>query len=124
MMNVDLNLMGKALAQEVSNNLLGAPTENRVIIAVNTSERKAGGLYVPDQAKEDIPRKGVVIKKGVTNDDQDHANLKIGDVVSFGIYGGKEIYPTFMLPQENITGIKFYVLSSSEIIYVEPNTKA
>lgn len=127
MMNdIDLNLIGKELANKLSKHLIGMPTENRVVLAVSDSEKKtASGLFIPDQAKNDIPKKGVVIKKGHTNDCPDHEALNIGDVVSYGMYGGKEIYPTFIseLPDIKDIDLKYFVLSSTEIIYVEPNLK-
>lgn len=127
MMNdIDLNLIGRELANKLFQNLIGIPTENRIVIAVSGSEQKtASGLFIPDQAKNDIPKKGVVIKKGPNNDCPDHEALNIGDVVSYGMYGGKEIYPTFLseLPEIKDLSLKYFVLSSTEVIYVEPNLK-
>lgn len=127
MMNdIDLNLIGRELANKLFQNLIGIPTENRIVIAVSGSEQKTTyGLFIPDQAKNDIPKKGVVIKKGPTNDCPDHEALNIGDVVSYGMYGGKEIYPTFVseLPEIKDLSLKYFVLSSTEVIYVEPNLK-
>ena len=127
MMNdIDLNLIGREFANKLFQNLIGMPTENRIVIAVSGSEQKtASGLFIPDQAKNDIPKKGVVIKKGPTNDCPDHEALNIGDVVSYGMYGGKEIYPTFVseLPEIKDLSLKYFVLSSTEVIYVEPNLK-
>lgn len=127
MMNdIDLNLIGKELAIKLFQNLIGTPTENRVVIAVSGSEQKtASGLFIPDQAKNDIPKKGVVIKKGPTNDCPDHEAIVIGDVVSYGMYGGKEIHPTFKVELSEIKdlNLKYFVLSSTEVIYVEPNLK-
>ena len=126
MNDIDLNLIGKELANKLSKHLIGMPTENRVVLAVSDSEKKtASGLFIPDQAKNNIPKKGVVIKKGYTNDCPDHEALNIGDVVSYGMYGGKEIYPTFIseLPDIKDIDLKYFVLSSTEIIYVEPNLK-
>ena len=127
MMNdIDLNLIGREFANKLFQNLIGMPTENRIVIAVSGSEQKtASGLFIPDQAKNDIPKKGVVIKKGPTNDCPHHEALNIGDVVSYGMYGGKEIYPTFVseLPEIKDLSLKYFVLSSTEVIYVEPNLK-
>ena len=124
--DIDLNLIGKELANKLYQNLIGMPTENRVVLAVSCSEQKtASGLFIPDQAKNDIPKKGVVIKKGPTNDCPDHEAIHIGDVVSYGMYGGKEIYPTFLsdIPEIKDLNLKYFVLSSTEVIYVEPNLK-
>ena len=122
-MEVDFNLISKAKAQEISEALLGRPTENRIVLAVNTQDKKsASGLYIPDNAKE-LPKKGVVVSKGVTNEDTIHESLNIGDVVLYGIYGGKEIYPAFTHKVDGVEDLKYYVLASSEVIYIEPNTK-
>lgn len=123
-MEVDFNLISKAKAQEISEALLGRPTENRIVLAVNTQDKKsASGLYIPDNAKNELPKKGVIVSKGVTNEDTIHESLNIGDVVLYGIYGGKEIYPTFTHKVEGVEDLKYYVLASSEVIYIEPNTK-
>ena len=124
MMEVNFNLIGKAKAQEISEALLGRPTENRIVLAVNQKEKmSAGGLYIPDNAKEEIPKKGVIVSKGITNEDSIHESLNIGDVVLYGLYGGKEIVPEFKSEVEGAKDLKYFVLASSEVIYIEPNTK-
>ena len=124
MMEVNFNLIGKAKAQEISEALLGRPTENRIVLAVNQKEQiTAGGLYVPGNAKDEIPKKGVIVSKGITNDDSIHESLNIGDVVLYGLYGGKEIVPEFKYEVEGAKDLKYFVLASSEVIYIEPNTK-
>ena len=124
MMEVNFNLIGKAKAQEISEALLGRPTENRIVLAVNQKEQMtAGGLYVPGNAKDEIPKKGVVVSKGLTNEDSIHESLNIGDVVLYGLYGGKEIVPEFKHEVEGVKDLKYFVLASSEVIYIEPNTK-
>lgn len=122
--NIDFNLISQALASDINKVLLGKPTENRIVLAVNPTERRSmGGLYIPDAAKEDIPKKGVVVAKGPCNEDLVHESIQIGDVVSYGMYGGKEIYPSMASEIEEAKDLKYYVLSSSEVIYIEPNTK-
>lgn len=123
-MNVDFNLIGYKKAKEISQALLGRPTENRVLLAVTQKDRKSdSGLFLPDNDKNELPKKGVIVSKGVLNDDPIHASLNIGDVVLYGIYGGKEIYPEFTCKVEGIEDIKYFVLASNEIIFIEPNTK-
>lgn len=123
-MEVDFNLISKAKAKEISEALLGRPTENRVVLAVNAQEKKtAGGLFIPGTEEKELPKKGVIVAKGVANDDPIHESLEIGEVVLYGMYGGKEIYPTFKNEVEGAKDLKYYVLSSSEVIYIEPNIK-
>lgn len=123
-MDIDFNLIGKAKAKEISEALLGRPTENRIVLAVNQKDRKsAGGLFLPDNDKNEIPKKGVVVSKGVLNDDPVHESINIGDVVLYGIYGGKEIYPTFIKKVEGVEETKYFVLASNEVIFIEPNIK-
>ena len=124
MMEVNFNLIGKAKAKEISEALLGRPTENRIVLAVNQKEQMtAGGLYVPGNAKDEIPKKGVIVSKGITNEDSIHESLNIGDVVLYGLYGGKERVPEFKHEVEGAKDLKYFVLASSEVIYIEPNTK-
>lgn len=120
--NAQLPLIGSDRAKEISRNLNGYPTENRVIIAVPADpEVKVGGLYIPNQNKEDIPRKGVMIQTGIiTEEYRTYKSISVGDILTYGIYAGKEIEVS--LPEEiDTTDLKFFVLSLSEIIYIEEN---
>lgn len=70
------------------------PTNDRVLIKRLASEEKtAGGLYIPDTAKEK-PQKGEVIAVGPGKllDDGKRAamSLKVGDTVYFNKYAGTE----------------------------------
>lgn len=121
MEKIELNLISTDIALTICADLLGRPTENRVVLAVSeTAKKTASGLLIPDTAKEDIPKKGVVVSKGITNDDPVHDSIKIGDIVSYGIYGGKEIFPSFE-SGTSYPDLKFFVLASNEVIYIEPN---
>lgn len=117
-MEVNYNLIDPAIAQALSNEIVGCPTENRVLIAVNPDEKKTtSGLYVPGTADKDLPKKGVVVKKGPSNESPTHELIQIGDIVHYGQYGGKEVFPT--LKNKVDVNVKYYVLSSSEIIFIE-----
>lgn len=123
-MEIDFNLIGKAKAKEISEALLGKPTENRILLAVNQRDRKSSsGIFLPDNDKNELPKKGVIVSKGILNDDPIHESLNIGDVVTYGIYGGKEVYPCFTFKVEDIEDIKYFVLASNEVIFIEPNIK-
>ena len=120
MEKIDYNLISSSTALSINKALLGTPPENRVIIAVSTDEKKTkSGLILPTQSEEEMPKKGVVVAKGPLNDDPTHEIIKIGDIVHYGKYGGKEIFPR--VPGLAIDDLKFFVLSSSEIIFIEPN---
>ena len=59
MIEVDFNLIGKAKAQEIADALLGRPTENRVVLAVDVKEKKTqSGLFIPGTEEKELPRKG------------------------------------------------------------------
>ena len=124
MTDIDFNLISKTTAHQINQALTGRPTENRIVLAVNDKEKKsASGLYIPNTGEKELPKKGVIVAKGVLNDDPVHESLQIGEVVLYGMYGGKEIYPEFSHKVEGTEDLKYYVLSSSEVIYVEPNNK-
>jgi chaperonin GroES len=72
------------------------PLGRRVLVQRSTSEEKtAGGIFLPDTAKEK-PQEAKVIALGVGKDDEgkDVATLftvKKGDIVLISKYGGTEI---------------------------------
>ena len=125
MVNIDFNLINQETAQLLNGAINGKSTENRLVLAVSTTEKKSNGLIIPSVAKEEIPKKGVVIQTGpFTEDFENYANdIKIGDILSYGVYAGKQIYPKFIgLDDETVTqGLEFYIISVQEIIYIEPN---
>lgn len=122
--DVKLPLINAEKAKSICNNLTGYPTENRVLIAVPANpEVTKGGIILPGQNKEDLPRKGVLVQRGeITEENLTYSGLKVGDVVTYGMYAGKEIDPPFRGDfEEYLTDLKFYVLSLTEIIYIELN---
>lgn len=122
--SIDFNLIGRNLAEKIGDNLLGKPTVNRIILAVSSTEKKtSSGLYIPDASKEDLPKKGVVVKKGPNDEDITQGDIQVGDIIHYGMYGGKEIFPAFKEKVDGTEDLKYFVLSSSEVIYIEPNTK-
>ena len=71
------------------------PLGDRVFVKVNASEEKtAGGLYLPDTAKEK-PQVGEVVTlgPGKRNDDGNRQELeiKVGDKVLYSKYAGTDI---------------------------------
>ncbi|MEN8224580.1 MAG: co-chaperone GroES [Bacteroidota bacterium] len=66
------------------------PLADRVIIEASAADEKtAGGIIIPDTAKEK-PQKGVVVAVGPGTKDQP-LTVKEGDTVLYGKYAGTEI---------------------------------
>ena len=71
------------------------PLHDRILVKrIQSEEKTAGGLYIPDNAKEK-PMEGLVIAVG-TGKRQDDGSLvkpdvKVGETVLFGRYSGSEI---------------------------------
>ena len=66
------------------------PLKDRVLIEPAPAEEKtAGGIIIPDTAKEK-PQKGVVIAVGNGKKDEP-MTCKVGDTVLYGKYSGTEV---------------------------------
>ncbi len=66
------------------------PLADRVIIEpVQVEEKTAGGIIIPDTAKEK-PQKGIILAIGEGKQDG-HMTVKVGDMVLYGKYAGTEI---------------------------------
>jgi chaperonin GroES len=66
------------------------PLHDRVIVKPAKAEEKtAGGIIIPDTAKEK-PQRGTVIAAGPGKKDEP-VTVKIGDTVLYGKYSGTEI---------------------------------
>lgn len=87
------------------------PLGDRVFIKVSASEEKtAGGLYLPDAAKEK-PQVGEVVGVGPgrRNDDGSYSSLevKVGDKVLYSKYAGTDI---------KLGGEDYVLLSEKDIL--------
>ena len=84
------------------------PLADRVLIEPNPAEEKtAGGLFIPDTAKEK-PLAGKVIAAGPgTNDVK--MEVKVGDQVLYGKYAGTEI---------KIDGEEYTIVRQSDVLAV------
>jgi co-chaperonin GroES (HSP10) len=133
-MNLKLNYISQALAKKIGDylNLYGLPSENRFLVLSPKDEFKtSGGIIVPGNAKEGIPRKGVIIQKGVLTEPdvpvQVREFLQEGNIITYGLYAGKEVEfdvdAMGLTIEEKLQVEKsaFTVLSYSEIIYIEIN---
>ncbi len=69
---------------------LGTPMKDRVLIEPALAEEKtAGGIIIPDTAKEK-PQKGIVVAVGKGKKDEP-MTVKVGDSVLYGKYSGTEV---------------------------------
>ena len=66
------------------------PLHDRVIVRAAAAETKtAGGIIIPDTAKEK-PQRGTVVAVGTGKKDEP-MTVKVGDTVLYGKYAGTEI---------------------------------
>ncbi|MBL8722545.1 MAG: co-chaperone GroES [Planctomycetes bacterium] len=87
------------------------PLDDRVVLKVLDAEEKtAGGILLPDTAKEK-PQRGKVTAVGAGKLGKDGARLKIdlakGDIVLFGKYAGSDV---------KVDGEDYKILRESEIL--------
>ncbi|MBX3299018.1 MAG: co-chaperone GroES [Acidobacteria bacterium] len=88
------------------------PLHDRVLIKriEDTNNQTAGGLYIPDAAKEK-PQEGEVIAAGAGKYKEDGSrqtlDVKTGDRVLFGKYSGSEI---------KLDGEEFIIMREDEIL--------
>ncbi|MFA6055571.1 MAG: co-chaperone GroES [Thermodesulfovibrionales bacterium] len=89
------------------------PLRDRVLVKFSTEEEKtAGGLFIPDTAKEK-PQRGTIIAVGsgkITDDGKRQTmDVKVGDTVLFDKYSGSKIRiddeDYLIIREEDILGI-------------------
>ncbi|GIV40774.1 MAG: 10 kDa chaperonin [Vicingaceae bacterium] len=81
------------------------PLADRVVIEPAPAEEKtAGGIIIPDTAKEK-PQRGTVVAVGPGKKDEP-TTVKVGDVVLYGKYAGTEI---------QIDGKEYLIMRESDI---------
>ena len=84
------------------------PLSDRVVIKAAEAETKtAGGLIIPDTAKEK-PQKGEVVAVGPGKVDEP-TTVKVGDTVLYGKYSGTEI---------SIDGSDYLIMRESDILAI------
>src|SRR6266478_10102317 len=84
------------------------PLHDRVSVkAAAAEERTAGGIIIPDTAKEK-PQRGIVIAAGPGKKDEP-VTVKTGDTVLYGKYAGTEI---------QIEGEDFLIMRESDILAI------
>ena len=76
--------------KQLKRNNMIKPLADRVLIEPQEAQTKtAGGIYIPDTAKEK-PQQGKVIAAGPGKKDEP-MEVKAGDVVLYGKYAGTEV---------------------------------
>lgn len=127
-MNYSMTFISSLVAEKFNQELPGCPTENRVLIlSPKEVNQTKSGLIIPEQVKEGVPRKGVVVKSGeITEEYKTHRELVgIGRIVTYGLYAGKELeFETDKLSpalQKILEKNVLTVLSMNEVVYSEPN---
>lgn len=84
------------------------PLADRVLVEPAAAELKtAGGIIIPDTAKEK-PQKGTVVAVGKGKKDEP-MTVKVGDQVLYGKYSGTEI---------NVEGNDYLIMRESDILAV------
>ena len=84
------------------------PLSDRVLIEPAEAEVKtAGGIIIPDSAKEK-PLKGKVVATGNGTKDEEMV-VKVGDTVLYGKYAGTEI---------EVEGAKYLMMRQSDILEI------
>lgn len=84
------------------------PLADRVLVEPSAAEEKtAGGIIIPDTAKEK-PQRGKVIAVGSGKKDEP-MTVKAGDHILYGKYSGTEI---------NIDGADYLIMRESDIFAV------
>jgi chaperonin GroES len=96
------------------------PLHDRVVVKrIEAEERSAGGIIIPDTAKEK-PSQGEVIAVGPGARDEKGTlipmDVKVGDRVLFGKWSGTEV---------KIDGVEYLIMKESDIMGVleEPAAK-
>jgi len=89
-------------------NLSITPLHDRVIVKAAAAEEKtAGGIIIPDTAKEK-PQRGVVVAAGPGKKDEP-VTVKAGDNVLYGKYAGTEI---------TVEGNEYLIMRESDILAI------
>ena len=84
------------------------PLHDRVLIEVlDSSEKTAGGIIIPDTAQEK-PQKGTIVAVGSGKKDEP-MTVKIGDTVLYGKYSGTEL---------KLEGKDFLIMREADILAI------
>jgi chaperonin GroES len=89
------------------------PLQDRIIVErIESEEKTASGIYIPDSAKEK-PQQGKVLAVGKGKIKEDGSvqpvDLKVGDTILFGKYSGQEI---------KIDGTDYLIMREDDVLGV------
>ena len=85
------------------------PLHDRVIVKPAPAEEKtAGGIIIPDTAKEK-PQKGKVLSISEVDEKGNKPTVKVGDTILYGKYAGTEI---------NVEGKEYLIMRESDIFAI------
>jgi chaperonin GroES len=92
------------------------PLGDKVVVEVlESSDKTAGGIYLPDTAKKK-PQEGLVVAVGegrvLENGKRNELTLKVGDRVLFSKYGGNEV---------TINGKEYTILDEDQVYAIIKN---
>ena len=101
--------MATATAKKIKIDL--QPLDDRIVIRrLEAEERTAGGIVLPDTAKEK-PQRGEILATGpgklLENGKRASLEVKVGDTVLFGKYSGMEV---------KVSGEECLILRESDIL--------
>jgi chaperonin GroES len=88
------------------------PLGDRVIVKPSEEEKTAGGIYLPDTAKE-RPQWGEVVAVGPGRFEEGKriaVDVKAGDKVIYSKYGGTEV---------KVDGVDYLILRESDILAIK-----
>ncbi len=92
----------------MSNNVNITPLHDRVIVKPAPAEEKtAGGIIIPDTAKEK-PQRGTVVAAGPGKKDEP-MTVKSGDSILYGKYAGTEV---------SFEGADYLIMRESDILAI------
>lgn len=87
---------------------LGTPILDRVLVKQDEAdEYSAGGIIIPDGAKEK-PSRGIVYAVGAGRNDEPMV-VKPGDIVLYGKYAGTEV---------KIKGIDYLLMAQRDLLFI------
>ena len=89
------------------------PLQDRIVIKfIEDTEQTAGGIFIPDSAKEK-PQKGevVAVGEGKTNDkgEKEPMGVNVGDIVLYAKYAGTEV---------KMDGVEYKILSIKDALAI------
>lgn len=101
----------QAMAKKEKKKLTIAPLDDRVVVKrLEAEEKTAGGIVLPDSAKEK-PQKGEVVAVGpgklLDSGERAALEVQVGDIVLFGKYAGTDV---------EIQGEEHLILRESDLL--------